>query len=515
MAVSAETTTGRVEGIETHGLFIFKGIPYAAPPVNGLRWLPPQPKRVWQGIRSATAFGNAAPQAPPEAQALTIDLQADLNEDCLYLNVFTPGADTARRPVFVWIHGGGFTIGAGSQTTYDGITLAKRGNIVVVTINYRLGPFGFLNFKEITGGAIPATGNEGLLDQVAALEWVRDNIEGFGGDPDNVTIAGESAGGMSVGSLLAMPKANGLFKKAILQSGAAHTSIPPEKAERGTEFYLSLLGIVPEDTAALRSASTEKLLSTALNLIPVAVKKRVHLGGMPMQPVADGDILPGMPFEAITNGSADGVSILVGSTLDEWKLFALMDPGLKKMDEAGLVRRCRRLIPGGDVEKIVTTYQKALKQRGEPIQPGNLFTAIQTDRVFRLPALRLADLCRSRGIPAFVYLFDWKSPVANGILGACHALELGFVFGTHADSKFDRFYGSGEAADHLAEKVQDGWIAFIRNADPGCQSLGDWPGYGDKKETMILGKSCRLAHSPHDMERGAWEGVPDADIGSL
>jgi len=515
MTVVASTTTGKLAGVEEDGVCIFKGVPYAAPPVEGLRWLPPQPMPAWDGIRSAAVFGNAAPQAPPQAGALMIDLQTDLGEDCLYLNVYTKGADTARRPVFVWIHGGGFTIGAGSQATYDGKTLARRGDIVVVTINYRLGPFGFMNFNEVTGGAIPATGNEGLLDQVAALEWVRDNIENFGGDPDNVTIGGESAGGMSVGSLMAMPKAKGLFKKAIPQSGAAHTATTPERARQVTEFYLSLLGIASDDTVALRAASTEKLLSAALNLIPAAVKKKFHMGGMPMQPVVDGEILPSVPFEAIANGSADGVSVLAGSTLDEWKLFALMDVSLKKMDEPGLIRRCRRLIPGGDAEQIAAAYRKALEQRGESARPGDCFTVIQTDRVFRLPALRLADLCRSRGNPAFVYLFDWKSPVANGILGACHALELGFVFGTHAEGKSDRFYGTGDAADQLAEKIQDGWISFIRNADPGCSSLGEWPIYGEEKETMILGKSCRLDHAPYEMERIAWEGVPDADVGSI
>ena len=515
MTTIVKTKQGRIEGYEADGLCIFRGIPYAAPPVGNLRWLPPQPASSWEGIRPSASFGNAAPQASPETQALKIDLQAEMDEDCLYLNIYTPGLDSERRPVFVWIHGGGFTIGAGSQTTYDGMTLSKRGDIVVVTINYRLGPFGFLNLSEITGGKIPSTGNEGLLDQIAALEWVRENIDAFGGDPSNVTIGGESAGGMSVGALLAMPKAKGLFKRAIPQSGAAHTSTSLEKAGQVAELYLRLLDINPDDSAALRAASTEKLLTAALNILPTAMEEGIRIGGMPMQPVVDGDNLPKIPFDALSEGSADGIDIMVSSTLEEWKLFASMDPGLLKMDEAGLLRRCQRLIPGGNAGNIIETYQNALDQRGESTKPGNLFTAIQTDRVFRIPGLRLAELCRSRGNSAHVYLFDWKSPMANGILGACHALELGFVFGTHDDGTSRQFYGSGPDADRLAEKIQDGWLSFIRHGNPSCPSLGEWPVYGLNKDTMILGAACQLARAPYEMERSAWEGIPDTDIGSL
>jgi para-nitrobenzyl esterase len=218
---------GKIEGGHEDGLFIFRGVPYAAPPLGELRWLPPQPVKPWEGVRQAKTVGAMAPQNPLlETGIDALKIEGPQDEDCLSLNIFTPGLDNARRPVMVWIHGGAFIIGAGSQSIFMEGTLAKRGDVVFVSINYRLGALGFINLKEATGGKIPATGNEGLLDQVAALEWVHDNIASFGGDPDNVTLFGESAGAMSIGCLMAMPSARGKFQKAILESGAANTVSP-------------------------------------------------------------------------------------------------------------------------------------------------------------------------------------------------------------------------------------------------------------------------------------------------
>src|SRR5579863_10236654 len=233
MRATASTCYGRLEGDEQDGLIVFKGVPFAAAPVGVRRWLPPERQAPWTGVRDARRFGAVAPQNPVTNQALAaMKIEQAHSEDCLNLNLWTPGLDGARRPVMVWIHGGGFTIGAGSQEIYNGAVLAKRGDSVIVTINYRLGPLGFLRLNDVTQGRIPSSGNEGLLDQIAALQWVRDNIAEFGGDPDNVTIFGESAGGMSVGAILAMPSARGLFHKAIPQSGACHTGATADRATR-------------------------------------------------------------------------------------------------------------------------------------------------------------------------------------------------------------------------------------------------------------------------------------------
>ncbi|MCJ7743252.1 MAG: carboxylesterase family protein, partial [Dehalococcoidales bacterium] len=275
MSVSAEamvtTTSGKIEGTYKDGLYIFRGVPYAAPPVGRRRWLPPEPAEPWSGVRPAKRFATIAPQNPMEIQIIAPPEPEPQDEDCLYLNIWTPGLDDARRPVMVWIHGGGFTSGSGSSLAYNGRILSTRGNTVIVTINYRLGALGFLNLSEVTGGKIPATGNEGLLDQAFALEWVRDNIAAFGGDPDNVTIFGESAGGMSVGALLGMPKARGLFHKAIPQSGAAHSVNSMERAVRITKALLDILGISPGDTDGLRSLTVERLLDAHKELAAKAL----------------------------------------------------------------------------------------------------------------------------------------------------------------------------------------------------------------------------------------------------
>ena len=261
-----QTTSGMIKGSYEDGLCVFRGIPYAAPPVGKNRWLPPQPIEPWAGVRTARTFGTIAPQQrmqPLPGQQLIEELQ---NEDCLYLNVWTPGADNSRRPVMVWIHGGAFSMGSGSSPMYPGGILPRKGNVVYVSMNYRVGPLGFLRLKEITGDKIPATGNEGLLDQIAALQWVHDNITAFGGDPDNVTIFGESAGAMSIGCLLAMPRARGLYKKAILQSGA-NTVRTPQQAARTAEEFLKVLRLGPRDTEAIKSISVDKLVETQGRLI--------------------------------------------------------------------------------------------------------------------------------------------------------------------------------------------------------------------------------------------------------
>jgi len=441
--------------------------------------------------------------SPPEQQPQ--------NEDCLYLNVWTPGLDDAKRPVMVWIHGGGFTTGAGSWLVYNGRRLATRGDVVVVTINYRLNVFGFINLNEVTKGKIPATGNEGLLDQMLALQWVRDNISNFGGDPSNVTIFGESAGGMSVGTLLAMPEAKGLFHKAILQSGAGHHVSSVERAVKVAEMFLDILGIKPGEPEKLWSLTTEQLLDAHKELSARARDPRSGLVDLPLRPVVDGSVVPDMPPRAITNGSADEVVIMVGTTMDEWKLFALVDARLAEMDEAKLLRRCQRLIPGADAVALVDAYRQARARRGWSVAPVDLFTAIQTDRIFRIPAIRLTEAHRSRNKRNYMYLFDWVSPWKDGALGSCHALELGFVFGILDDN----FTGSSEEAWALSEKIQDAWTSFARRGDPTCPSLGSWETYGERRQTMILGKQCRLEDAPYDEERQAWEKVPDAVLSAF
>jgi len=492
-------------------LYIFKGIPYATPPVGERRWLHPEPVEPWEGVYHAQSFGKAAPQndlGPPIAQ--DFKMNNPQSEDCLYLNIWSPGLDDARRPVLVWIHGGAFIMGSGSQAIYAGNTLAQRGDAVIVTINYRLGTLGFLRLNEITGGSIPATGSEGLLDQIAALEWVHDNIAAFGGDPDNVTLFGESAGAMSIGCLLAMPKARGLFHKAILQSGASSTVVQLDAATLITKQFLDILGLGAKDVDALWALPVERLLSAEMELLARMAQQR----GRPMItltiPVIDGKTLPEMPIEAIKQGSAENVWVLAGSNLEEWKLIGMMDPALLKLDDARLVERCQRFIPAELVPGLIEAYRNARAKRGVSTSPAELFTAIQTDQVFRIPAIRLVE-AQHHYQPSYNYLFTWKSPIMDGILGSCHTLEVGFVFGTYNSG----FCGSEPAADRLSRNIQDAWLAFVRTGDPSIESTGTWPPYGERRLTMLLGEECHIEEATYEEERCAWDSIPNEFTGQI
>lgn len=498
----AATKSGRIQGTYHQGLYVFKGIPYAAPPVGPLRWLPPQPVEPWEGIREAQTFGPVAPQiSGPLGFIQEYHVDEPQSEDCLYLNIWTPGLDDSRRPVMVWIHGGAFNRGSGSSSMYQGNNLAKRGDVVVVTINYRLGPLGFLHLQNVTGGRIPATGNEGLLDQIAALNWVQDNILLFGGDPDNVTVFGESAGAMSIGCLLAMPKARGLFNKTILQSGS-NTIRHPDEAIRHTEQILDILGVQPRDIEAIKALTVEQLLSAQQELGVI-----LNVKGSVLEPVVEGEILPEMPIDAVSHRSADKIAIIVGTNFEEARFMARANPALIEVDDNGLVQRWQRVLPAELVPGLIDDYRKAVSQDGRGNSAPEMALALQTDVQFRIPAIRLVEAQSHNKLPAYSYLFTWKSPVPD--LGACHMLDVGFVFGTLSAG----FNGTGPAADRLAGQIQDAWLAFARTGDPSCQSLGNWPQYGERRSTMILGEECRTEEAPNEAERRAWDPIQNKFLG--
>jgi len=503
MGNTIETSYGKVHGVVENGLHLFRGIPYAQPPVGTRRFQPPQKPEPWAGVRDASRFGSAAPQgASMLGPMLGLDI-SDTNEDCLSLNIWTPGTDHTRRPVLVWIHGGAFMIGAGSQTLYDGAVLARRGEVVVVTINYRLGALGFLHLNELCGDGLGATGNEGILDQIAALEWVRDEISAFGGDPHNVTIFGESAGSISVATLLGTPRAQGLFQRAILQSGSANFVASPVQATRVAEAFLRELNLTPAQAGQLRDMPLDRLLDVQQRLF---LSLGGQVSGLPFQPVVDGQVLPRHPFDAIADGLAKDVSVLTGTNLDEMKLFGLMDQHAKTMDDAALVERCKRRIPQADAGTLVNTYREARAARGEAIVPPELWFAIDSDRSFRYPAMRLAQIHRAHQARTYAYLFTWQSPFLGGVLGACHALELPFVFGTLDQPMLASFAGSGAAADLLAARMQDAWIGFAHSGVPGHDALGEWPAYDEAhRATMLLGAEVGVEHAPREPERRVWE----------
>ncbi len=511
MAITASTSKGRLEGVEEGDQLVFRGIPYAAPPVGDGRFRGPGAASPWPGVRQATEFGPRALQVPNEALEAILGSAKDqppTSEDCLYLNVRTASVGGPPRPVMVWLHGGGFNIGAGSDPFYQGSALVGRG-VVLVTINYRLGPFGFLCAPGFASTPEEPCANFGLLDQIAALKWVRSEIASFGGDPANVTVFGESAGAMSIGTLLASPLAAGLFDKAILQSGAAHQVLTMEQAAGNAATFAGALGCAQLD-ASVRARPVEELVAAQAKLESEAgwTTRRSAGLGLLYQPVVDGLVVPVHPIEAIRDGSCRDIPILIGTTLEEYKLFAAMAPQLRQMTEEQLLKRVARLLPNGDVERaasLVEAYRHERTARGEATSTYELLCAIVTDWLFRVPADRLAEAQAAHNERVFHYRLDWRSPLGDGILGACHAIDLPLVFGTQRLAR--RWVGRGEEVDALAARMGDAWVAFASSGDPSTPSL-PWPRFeATHRRTLILDAERRVEDAPREAERRCWDGI--------
>jgi para-nitrobenzyl esterase len=489
----ATTTHGALRGAAREGHIAFLGVPFAQAPDGERRFLAPQPLAPWTGVRDALAPGPSAPQdrlVPRSFRA-----QGPESEDCLYLNVFTPALDAAKRPVLFWIHGGGFSHGSGTQPHYDGGPLAERGDVVVVTINYRVGALGYLYLGAHGGDRWGAAANAGQLDQIAALEWVRDNIAAFGGDPGNVTIFGQSAGAAAVATLLAMPGARSLFAKAVAQSGTANRLGGLEAAAAVTSAYLERLGLA-DDPGAIRNASVDAMLE--------AQGARGAL-----RPVVDGATLPHQPLDAVRDGSVAAVPLMVGTARDEQKLYvpAERDP----IDDDELARQVGRILPrraAGRVGEVIDVYRASRAARALPDSNHDIVDAVATASRFRMPALRLAEAQRAHQAQTFVYQFDWESPARGGTLGACHGLEIPFVFGSIGRTGDDRMSGTGPDADHLSGQMMDAWIAFARTGDPSHDGIGTWPAYSTSdRHTMVFGSSSGVVPAPFEEERVVWESM--------
>jgi len=462
-------------------------------------------------VRDASSFGPIAPQRVAEAGITSpADPGADdvQSEDCLTLNIWTPEipedpASATGRPVMVWIHGGGFTSGSGSVFLYRGDHLAGEGDVVVVTINYRLGALGFLGHR---GLADPDgfMGNWGLHDQVAALQWVRDHIAQFGGDPGWVTIFGESAGGFSVAALLAVPAAAGLFRRAVVQSGGAHVHSAGE-AERAADRLAATLGLAACTRDALGPIPATELVAATDEM----GKRSPDPGALavPFLPVVDGAFLPQHPRQAVEQGAAAGVDLLIGTNRDELTLFSLGRPELMALDDARAFSWVANAAPDVPATELLSGYREARTLRGEGIDPHALTVAIGTDAVFRWPSLQLAAAQQAHGARTFVYLFEWESPAFGGILGSSHALELPFVFGVVHVPAVQLFTGGGGEVETLANRMQQAWLAFARNGDPTHVALeGGWPAWDPRKRsTMVFGRRTGAVDGPRNVELAVWE----------
>ena len=500
MVAVVKTVPGELRGSVTDGMHVFLGVPFAAPTSGANRLRPPRPVAPWEGVRDATRLGSAPPQvAPPESAGTDWDTDVT-GEDCLNLNVWTPDPGAGGLPVMVWVQGGAFEVG--STAAYDGSRFARDG-VVCVVINWRLGADGFLYLGD-------EDANLGLLDQVAALKWVQENIAAFGGDPGNVTVFGESAGAMSIGTLLSMPRAEGLFRRAVLQSGAAHQAIAAETAARIGTWLAEKLG-VPPTREAVAAVPVERLLAAQQELTadllahpdPDRWGLDVVASSMPWQPVVDGTVVPGLPIDRIAAGAGAGVEVLVGTNTDDWRLFLAITGAIGQITEEILtgpvgVHGYRSLAAYGlPVDTALAAYRTRYPDAG----PGDLLAAVQTDWWVRVPALRLADarVQADVGAGTYMYEFAWASPG----LGAVHALEVPFVFDSLSPDA--RLFGpllGEDPPQQLADTMHAAWVSFGTSGDPG------WPAYDlTRRSTMRFDTSSLLVENPRLWERALWEGV--------
>jgi para-nitrobenzyl esterase len=487
-----QTRQGTVRGRLCRGVREFLGIPFAAPPFAANRLAAPRPAVRWHGVRDALAFGPKSPQPPyPPAIAMMLQELTGSGEDCLTLNIWAPAPGAADLPVMVWIPGGMFEFhGTGASPWYDGSRFARDG-VVCVTINYRVGAEGFLYLGD-------GIANLGLLDQIAALEWVRENIGAFGGDRGNVTIFGESAGAMSVATLLAVPRARGLFRRAIAQSGAAQNATRATNARRIGEMLAERLGVAAT-REAIAAEPVERLLvaQAALREDLVANPDPDHWGHevvtsmLPWQPVIDGEVLPAPPLECIASGAGADIDLMVGTNVDEHRLFLGSLGGLDAVPPEVLASAMAAW--GLPVDAASAAYRESRPGAGT----GDLLAAVMTDGYWRMPAIRLADAHVSGPAGTFMYEFAWGSPQFDGMFGACHALEIPFVFDTLGQGT-EPLWGSGPP-QVLADQMHAAWIAFARNGDPG------WPRYAqDRRATQRFGTPSEVVDDPRAMERALW-----------
>jgi para-nitrobenzyl esterase len=483
-----ETAHGRIRGRTLHGVSSFKGIPYAAPPFGAARLRAPAPVESWAGVRDAGAFGATVPKAPyrpPFASILEEPVIA--GDECLNLNVWTPDPNAKGLPVLVWIHGGAYRNGTGAISVYDGTGFA-RGGAVCVTLNYRLGVDGFLLLQD-------APANRGLLDILAALRWIRENIAAFGGDPSKVTVFGQSAGAMAVTTLLGMPSAQGLFARAVAQSGIGHRVIGHEDALRVTAELAKRVGASPT-REGVSAVPLERLYAAQYALVQEIQQSPTRWGEvgvtmMPLGPVVDDDTLPQDPLDAIRAGVGSNVEVVLGANRDEQRFF-LVPPGLiDKLGNAVVDAALR--IYGAIPSRIRSAYSDRVSSAGD------LFAAAATDFFFRLPDVRLAEARRKATGQTWMYEFAWSSPQFNGQLGACHYLEVPFVFDTLAAPSAAQVTGS-DPPQALADEMNQRWLTFAASGDPG------WPSYTPKRRAvMTFDVDSGVIDDPRGEERAAWE----------
>lgn len=492
---------GQIAGYSENGVYIYKGIPYA----KAARFMAPEAPEAWQGVRSCRNYGPTCPQGVRQgwqndeiAFAFNWD-DGYPGEDCLRANVWTPakGADGGRRPVMVWLHGGGFAAGSGQELPgYDGASLARKGDVVVVTLNHRLNVLGFLDLSDF-GPEYAVSGNAGLLDLVAALNWVRDNAEAFGGDPGNVTIFGQSGGGAKVSTLCATPAAKGLFHKAVVQSGSTLSTMTSEMSRRIGRETVRQLGLTAGNIGEISKIPYEKLLAAGTAAVETVRKQAEAENGtggafiFGWAPTVDGAVLPRQPFADGAPEQSRDIPMMIGTTRCEFSPSTYV-PMFRNADTEMAVGFLRQRYGQEGADHIIAAYAKAYPG----YRPVDL---IDFDTTFRPNAVRQADIKAAQGgAPVYMYLFTWESPVLDGALRSTHCMEIPFVF---ANAKIHAsMTGGGAQAETLAGRMSDAWIAFARTGNPNTPSLPHWPAYTpDQRATMFFDNDCAVRNG-HDRE---------------
>jgi len=497
--VEAATTLGRVRGVDAGGIKTFKGIPYGASTAGAARFRPPADPAAWTGVRDALAYGPSAPQREPGVARAESGLgvaAANLppeGEDCLVLNVWTPAVGDARqRPVLFWCHGGGFVTGSGSSPVTDGTNLARRGDVVIVSINHRLNVLGFTHLAELGGSDFAQSGDVGMLDIVHALEWVRANIAEFGGDPGNVTVFGQSGGGRKVATLLAMPSAKGLFHRAIIESGATIELVAPEQAARVARELLHELELQPRQWRELQTVPLATLMGAYF-----ATVRRMNVDQMTMgfSPTVDGTAVAQHPFHPQAAAVSADVPLIIGSTRTE--LTSSAAAADFALDDAGLRARVGELL-GDSASHVLDVYSRA----NPGASPSDLFFLIASDERYGAPVMKIAERRAALGRgPVYLYYFRWETPFEGGRYKAPHTIEIPFVFHNLDASPWTR--GVTGAAP-LADQVSDAWLAFARTGDPNTRGVPSWPTFDAKRRaTMVFNTTSAAADDPLREQRVA------------
>jgi para-nitrobenzyl esterase len=504
----AETCAGKIRGISSEGVNVFKGVPYGASTAGANRFMPPKPPQPWKGVRDAFDYGLSTPQSDPTVRrepspaAPFIGELSDRpeGEDCLVLNVFTRGLkDHRKRPVMFWIHGGGFQSGSGSSQGYDGTRLCKRADVVVVSINHRLNIMGFAFLADIGGPEFADTGNVGMLDIVQALRWVRDNIENFGGDPNRVMLFGESGGGRKVGTLLAMPDARGLFHRAVIESGPSIKVVERNDASFAAQAVLDELQISKVNVHQLQNVPLDKIMPA---FFAASRKHRFNQTTTGFAPVVDGKVLPQHLFHPAASAVMPEIPVIVGTNRTELALQLVGDTSVFTLGEVELQSRAHEAF-GDQAQSLVQVYRQSVPGAS----PSELFLLMVSDRSYCAPLMKIAERRAALGkAPTYFYYFSWETPVNGGKMHSPHAIEIPFVFDNTELSA--RYTGGGARPAALADKMSDAWIAFARTGNPNTPKWPAWTPYdADHHATLVINDKTEVVNDPTRERRIAMQEI--------